>query len=194
MPQVNPITSERTPLIRRVETPSLILRKARDADLPIIYSRVWQDDTLAEMMLWQPTKTNEEAKERMERTKQLQSRNNAWFVCLKETDEPIGFAGLKETEPGVFEETGICVCREYQRRGFGKELVQALVGLAFRCLGGKRFVYGCFRENTASAALCKSVGFTYDHSETHIRNWDRKEYVCDLYVLESQSEKDKAEP
>jgi hypothetical protein len=45
--------------------------------------------------------------ERLKRTMVYQSQHPAFFVCLKETDEPVGFAGMREEEPGVYEETGI---------------------------------------------------------------------------------------
>ncbi len=167
----------------RMETPRLILRKARDNDLEKIWHGVWQDEGLARMMLWSPTVSEEEALSRMERTKAYQKDNPAFFICLKETDEPIGFAGIRRVDGGVFEETGVCIAKAYQRRGLGKETLRALVSLAFECFGGDSFICGCFRENAASAALIKSCGFIYTHSEEKTRGCDGYVYVCDFYEL-----------
>lgn len=164
-----------------IETDRLRLRKAADRDLEKIWNNVWRDERLAGQMLWAPTATLAEARQRMERTKAYQAETPAFFVCLRETDEPIGFAGVRESAPGEYEETGICLAADYQRRGLGKELLQALVELVFERLGGRRFVYGCFRENLASAALCRSCGFVYSHSRPIRREYDGYETQCDYY-------------
>ena len=167
----------------RIETERLILRKAREEDLTAIWQNVWRDERIARMMLWKPTRTREEAVLRMQRTLTYQEHSDAFFVCRKDHDEPIGFAGMTETEPGEFEETGICIARDYQNRGYGKEVLRALVRLAFDTLGGHSFLYGCFHENLASAALCKGCGFVYSHSREQIREWDGYAYRCDYYKL-----------
>lgn len=175
-------------MIDSIETTHLILRKAREDDLEAIWQNVWRDEQIAKTMLWKPTKTREEAVERMRKTLGIHETSYAYFVCLKSTDEPIGFAGIKQTVPGEFEETGICIAHDYQNLGYGKETPNALIDLAFRCLHGHRFLYGCFHENTRSAALCKSCGFTYSHSEPDTRKWDQYEYLCDFYILSSSAQ------
>lgn len=176
-------------MIERIETPRLVLRKARADDLEAIFRNVWQDEELSKMMLWKVTKTYEEAVMRMERTKQYQSVNTAFFVCLKDTDEPIGFAGMKEEATGVYEDCGICIARAYQNRGYGKEVVQALVDCAFNELGADKFIYGCWHENTQSAATCKALGFTYSYSRHKVREADGKEYDADYYELINRKER-----
>lgn len=170
-------------MIGRIETERLILRKAEDRDLELIWRRVWRDERLAATMLWTPTPTLEEAEERLARTKAFQAENYAFFVCLKETDEPIGFGGVREIAPGEWDETGLCIAAEWQGRGYGKELLRALVGLVFHELGGKSFRYSCFHDNAASAALCRSCGFVYTDCRPETRRRDGYEYLCDCYVL-----------
>lgn len=165
----------------RLETARLVLRKARKADLDAIWHNVWSDAKLARTMLWQPTLSLEEAQQRMERTISLQSLHFTYFVCLKETDVPIGFAGIREVAPGVFDEMGLCIARAHQKKGYGKEMLEALVSLAFDKLGGHTFLYSCFRENTPSANLCKSLGFHYTHTDTGTRAWDGYQYTCDHF-------------
>lgn len=167
----------------RLETARLVLRKARKDDLEAIWHNVWSDAQVAQTMLWQPTLTREEALRRMERTISLQSLHFTYFVCLKETDEPIGFGGIREVAPGVFDELGLCIARAHQRKGYGKEMLEALVSLAFDKLGGHTFLYSCFRENTPSASLCKTLGFQYTHTDTGTRGWDGYPYTCDHFEL-----------
>lgn len=167
----------------RIETERLLIRKAREDDLESIWNNIWKDADMAKNMLWQPTVTREAAKSRMERTIRFQAAHHAWFVCLKETDEPVGFCGLEKDGPGLFKERGLCIAKKCQGKGFGKEMLCALIDIVFGELGGEQFEYGCFRENTASAALCKSCGFTYCRSGEYTREWDGFRYVCDFYRL-----------
>ena len=171
-------------MTERIETNNLIIRKAEESDLGMIWRNIWSDDEIARTMLWKPTHTEEDAMSRMERTKAIQKDNDAFFVCLKDSDEPIGFCGIRPVSPGVFEETGICIARRYQGQGYGKEVLKALVDLAFGELGGSSFIYGWFRENAVSAALCKGCGFVYTHSVPMTREWDGYDYICDFYILE----------
>ena len=167
----------------RLETEHLILRKARPDDLQTIWHNVWEDETLAATMLWTPTKSLEEAEDRMERTIAWQAKLPAFFVCLKETDEAIGFAGVKPTDPGEYEDCGICVAVPYQGWGFGKEITRALMELVFEHLDGQAFVYGCMHHNVRSAAVCRALGFVYTHSLEEVREWDGMPFTSDFYRM-----------
>jgi len=145
-------------------TDNLILRKAKTTDLEKIYQNIWSDFDIAKTMLWEPTKTKEDAIDRLHRTIEYQKNNYAYFVCLKSTDEPIGFAGIKEVEHGIYEESGICIAVKYQGNGYGKEVVKALKHLIFVELKGKNFLYGCFSTNEKSRKVCLSQGFKYLNS------------------------------
>ena len=165
----------------RLETERLVLRKAEERDLVAIWNNVWRDASLAETMLWTPTTTIGDARDRLARTIAYQADNYGYFVCMKDTDEPIGFAGVRETGPRTFEETGICIARARQNLGLGKETLSALVGLVFDGLGGHRFRYSCFHDNRASSALCQACGFRYLRSEDKTRVRDGMQHVCDIY-------------
>lgn len=170
-------------MIARLETPRLVLRKARPDDLQAIWRNVWQDEAIARYMLRPPTRTLEEARERMARTLEVQAKGYSYFVCLRDTDEPIGFAGVREDAPGVWEDCGICVATRCQGMGLGKEVVGALCRLVFEELRGDDFLYSCFHENARSAALCQALGFSYDRSEMAVRQWDERAYISDYYRL-----------
>ena len=165
--------------MEKLITENLVLRKAREADLKKIWKNIWNDEQIAETMLWKTTNTYEEAVERLNRTIKYQADNYAYFVCLKSNDEPIGFAGIREKECGIYEESGICIARKYQGRGYGKEVLKALKQLVFQELKGNRFLYGCFSNNEKSRKMCISQGFKYLSSENTIRDWDNKEFIVD---------------
>lgn len=172
-------------MIDRLETPRLVLRKARPDDLEAIWRNVWSDDGIARNMLWQPTRTREEAVNRLDRTIKVHGELPVYFVCLKATDEPIGLAGVRPEGRDVYEECGICVASAYQGQGLGREILEALVRLVFDGLHGAKFIYGCFRENTISARLCRSMGFRYAYSKEGVRDWDGFRYTSDHYVLDA---------
>lgn len=169
-----------------LETKNLILRKAKKDDLDAIYNNIWKDEKIADNMLWEPTKNLKDAVERLNRTIEYQSKNYAYFVCLKEINKPIGFAGIKEKEKGVFEESGICIAREHQGKGYAKEVVSVLKKLIFEELKGNRFIYGCFSTNERSRKVCLSQGFKYLNSEGKIREWDKKQFIVDYYYFDKE--------
>ena len=115
------------------ETKDLILKKAEFEDWKTIYYNLWRHKESAKYMLWQPTETDEDAKDRMKRTIAFEEKPEnkyALFVYLKKTGEAIGFAGMRELEPGK--------------------------------LGAKEF-HACNRiGNAASRVLQLSCGFVFD--------------------------------
>lgn len=169
-----------------LETDNLILRKAKEDDLEKIWNNVWKDKKIADNMLWEPTETREEAVKRMKRTIEYQSKSYAYFVCLKSNNEPIGFAGVWEKEIGIYEDSGICICGNHQRKGYAKEVVNALKKLVFEELNANRFIYGCFSTNEPSRKVCLSQGFKYLESSNIIRQWDSKEFTADYYYFDKE--------
>lgn len=167
-------------------TENLILRKAKKDDLQLIWKNVWQDEEIAKNMLWKTTKTEEEAKIRLEKTINFQQENYAYFVCLKSNNEPIGFAGIYEKENGIFEESGICIAQKCQGKGYGKEVVGVLKKLIFEQLGGKRFIYSCFSTNEKSRRVCLSHGFKYFKSEETVREHDGMKFIIDYYYIDRE--------
>lgn len=167
-----------------IETARLRLRKAVPSDLDAIWHNVWQDESIARWMFWQPTGTYEDALSRLERTMAFQAEHeHMYFVCLKDTDEAIGFAGMREIRPGVFEEAGVCVAARYQCMGLGKEILGALVYAAFSQLRASTFVAAHMRGNEKSKAVITHFGFQYTHSTQETREWDGAQFVTDFYEL-----------
>ena len=165
---------------------NLVLRKAKRTDLYSIWHNVWEDETIANNMLWESTKRLEDAVLRLERTIKYQAKNYAYFVCLKESDEAIGFAGVYEKEPGVFEESGLCISKEHQGKGYAKEVVEVLKRLVFKKLKASRFIYGCFSTNERSRRVCLDLGFKYLNSKNITRDWDNKEFLVDNYYFDKE--------
>jgi len=58
--------------------------------------------------------------------------------------------------------TGSWLGREHQGRGIGKEMRSAVLGFAFDHLGAEWATSGAFRDNPASAAVSRALGYRED--------------------------------
>lgn len=110
-------------------------------------------------------------KVRMHKTIKYQENHDTYFVYEKESGQAIGFAGVEETSPHIYQDAGIALGPEYVGKGYGKQILQLLLKYC-RSLGGKEFYYSTRANNEASKALALSCGFVYRYAEqkTDLRN------------------------
>lgn len=162
---------------------NLILRKAMPKDLKPMLNNIWSDENIYKYMFFEPTNSLDEAKDRLNRSIEFQKNNYAYFIALKETNEAIGFCGIKEIEPNVYAETGLCIAQKFQGNGYGKELLIILLDLVFNKINADKFIYACMNNNLKSKNLCLSLGFKYYESKEEIRKYDNYKIVCDYYYL-----------
>ena len=147
----------------KLETEDLILRKARLEDWRALYHNLWKHEESAKYMLWRPKKSEEEARECMNRTVDFQKTEKyAFLVYLRKTGEPIGFAGMKDAGDGVYGETGIALGPEFVGKGYGRQIFNVLTEEAKR-MGATKFVAGNRTENEASCRSQRACGFFFDH-------------------------------
>ena len=143
-----------------METRDLLLRKGVLADASALYRNVWSRPEAARYMFWPLTTDPKEAPARMARTVAFQAEHDVFTVCEKQTGEAVGWAGLAERSPGVWEETGICLGPDFWGRGWGRQILTLLLSLAAQ-RGGREFWYSTRPENGASRALARSCGLSY---------------------------------
>ena len=147
----------------KLETKDLILKKADFDDWKALYRNLWRHAESARYMLWTPVESEEEAKERMERTIVFQRiEKYAFLVYLRKTGEPIGNAGMRDAGGGAYEETGIALGPDFVGKGYGTQILNALTEEAKR-IGAARFLAGNRVKNEASRRLQLSCGFSFDH-------------------------------
>ncbi len=173
----------------RLEGKNLVLRKAVFDDYKSIFKHVWSDKDIYELMLFDPIYDEEDAKKRINEIIEIQKNTYTYFVALKDSDEVIGLCGINEVSKGIFEETGICLSKEYQSKGYGKELLSMLLDLAFNKLFAKTFVYAYFKDNIKSKMLAMHFGFKYSHTEEMIRSWDNKKVIVEYCTLNDEDYK-----
>ena len=147
-----------------METKDLILRKAVFEDWKAMYQNVWSQPEAAQYMQWQITSSEKAARERIQKTIHYQKTHDTYLICGKKNNQAIGFAGIEEIAPHIFQEAGIALGPKYVGRGYGK---QTLLRLLEYCtaLGGKEFYYTTRCNNIASVALAISCGLSYCRSE-----------------------------
>ena len=167
-----------------IETKDLILRKAVFEDWRDMYENVWSREETARHMLWSVTRSEEEARDRMNRTIAYQSKCPYGFiVCEKNSGKAIGFAGMTEIEPGVFEDTGVALGPEYVGKGYGKQILTALAETAFAGWNASRIICSCRAQNEASRRLQLACGFTFSHTEDREDPGTGDPYVLEFYEL-----------
>lgn len=164
----------------RMETEDIILRKAKYEDWRSMYRNVWSRPETTEYMVWKVTADEEEARERIQRTITWQRLHDAWLVCERGSGQAIGFAGVEETAPHIYHETGIALGPEYVGKGYGKQILCLLMEYCIS-LGGQEFYYSTRAENLASKALARSCGLTYQRSEQKADQSSGETYELEIY-------------
>lgn len=148
------------------ETKDLILEKAVPADWEDMYRNVWSRPACCRYMFWDLTVNEADARDRMARTIRWQETHDAWIIREKAGGRVIGFTGVVLEDPETAEEQGVCLCPEYWRKGYGTQVLQALMAYAQTQLHAKRFVCRARKENTASRKLIEKEGFSFLGEET----------------------------
>ncbi len=173
-------------MVTELTTRDLIIRKAEQGDLKAIWKNVWSDERIAAWMYWPATLSEEEAEDRLERSIRYQQDHDAFFVCCKETGEAIGMAGIREEGEGLYHESGICLAVPWQKQGYGRQILQALMKLVFEEKKGKAFIYSCLKDNEPSRHLAIGTGLRYLNEETVIWEKDGSERIIENYCLEAE--------
>ena len=141
-------------------TRDLILRPAVETDWEPMFRNLWRHAESARYMFWEPSATEEEARDRIRRTIRFEEQNPLCFLAaLRTSGEAIGFAGMSERAPGVFEERGIALGPAYTGRGYGKQLLAALLREAFEGQNAEAFLCCNWEQNAPSRRVQEHFGF-----------------------------------
>ena len=97
-------------------------------------------------------------------------------VIHKESNEFMGFTGLKYIEELDEVDIGYRLIPKYWRQGFGYESALPWVDFAFNDLGLKRIIALADTNNVASITLMKKLGLTYEKM-VHIHGDDAVYYA-----------------
>lgn len=171
-----------------IETKDLILRKGILEDWRNMYVNLWSHDESAKYMIWRPIHSEEEAIERMKKNIGFQEKNDvdymSWFVYEKKSGQAIGFAGMEKIAEKTYKDTGIAIGPNYVRKGYGKQILGALIQESVNKYNAEKFVCSCREANLASKQLILSSGFNYTHSQEKTDPRTKEQYVLNYYELD----------
>ena len=105
-----------------------------------------------------------------------------WLIHTK-NDEPIGFVSADLIGDCVYGNIGIAIGNKYVNKGYGSEVLKALIEHIKEC-NGKQIYYSHFKENDASKRLALKYGFKFYSQEKRVRRYDNKEFDELFYVLD----------
>lgn len=168
-----------------LETKDLIIKQGEQKDWRDMYYNLWRHAESAKYMLWKVTTSEEDAQVRMAKTIAFEETHPyCWFVYERSSGQAIGFAGMEEIEPGVYEDMGIAFGLDFVGKGYGKQIVNAMVDFARNELGAKKMVLSARSQNLASKKLQESCGFIYSHSEDRVDPRTGESYVLEFTYKE----------
>lgn len=93
-----------------------------------------------------------------------------WTILHKRTGEVLGRAGLSVRDGYEEPELGYVIGTSYQRKGYAYEVCKGILDYAANCLGYTEVGALVHKENLASIALLKKLGFVY--VKAHDENMD----------------------
>ena len=116
-----------------------------------------------------------------------QKNHDTYLVYEKSSGQAIGFAGVEEIAPHIYQDASIALGPEYVGKGYGKQILQLLLKYC-TALGGKEFYYSTRSTNQASRALARSCGLFYHHSEEKTDSRSGAPYKLEVYWKRLQPE------
>lgn len=170
-----------------LETADLILRAGTPEDGPALYANLWRHASVFRYMFSRPSPDEAAG---IQRTAAYAGMHREvpteFFVCEKASGQPIGIAGVKELAPGRWTITDVAIGPAFHGRGYGRQIVRALVDLAFAS-GAQEVAYDCFCANEVSKRLALSCSFRYDHAVPAELSKDGQPVTLDCYLLRKEA-------
>jgi RimJ/RimL family protein N-acetyltransferase len=143
-----------------IETPRLILREFQLSDAEKMYE-LNSDPEVIKYTGDPPFKSVEETRNFLSQYKDYQRNGyGRWIMTLKETNEPIGWCGLKLNEEG-FVDLGFRLFRTYWNNGYASEAAQACLAYGFNTLDMNFIIGRVVSENKASVKALEKLGMKY---------------------------------
>ena len=114
-----------------IETNDLILRQGSADDWQDLYRNLWSREEVFQYMFKNPCPSEEHAAARTGSYAVMHEEvKTEFFVIEKASGQAIGMAGIKELKPAKWTITDIAIGPHFQGKGYGKQIVTALLNLA----------------------------------------------------------------
>jgi ribosomal-protein-alanine N-acetyltransferase len=155
-----------------LETERLILRNFELEDIQGAHKLFTDDDAMRYVGMYPAFTTIEETKNRVEQWRQNDERI---AIAIKATGEFVGYISVNPDSEEGREDTrefGFAISAEYRRKGYMREAVNAIL----EQLRDEGIIYVwacCFKGNSSSEALIRSLGFEFQQEGTFHSQNDR---------------------
>ena len=147
-----------------IETPRLILRKAKIEDAEAMF-RNWANDSEVTRFLTWPTHGNIEVTKNLLASwvENYQSDDYyQWMIVLKETNEPIGSIMASTVGRAQSAHIGYCIGKTWWHQGIMSETLKAVMDFLFDEVGYHRIEAMHDSNNPHSGAVMKKCGMRYE--------------------------------
>lgn len=145
----------------QLETKRLLLRESIVEDAPVLYEMTNDPEVMkytGDVMF----KSVEETKELIRNYPDYQKYTyGRWTTIIKETNEIIGWCGLKYIEDLKETDLGFRFMKKYWNKGYGTEASIACLQYGFEQLGMQQIIAQVYKDNGASQRVLQKLGFTY---------------------------------
>jgi RimJ/RimL family protein N-acetyltransferase len=159
--RINVVNESTVTLDRELHTPRLLLREPRPGDAPLVFERWAQDAEALSYLGWRPHAELANTRRMLEWDAARWLTRSACTWMLVGADGPVGQVQLvaQSFEPPVFHwRLGYVLARPYQKRGFMREAVSAVLEHAFTRTAVWRVDALCDVDNVPSQRLLSALG------------------------------------
>jgi RimJ/RimL family protein N-acetyltransferase len=148
-----------------LETSRLLLREFQLSDAEKMYE-LNSDPEVIKYTGDPPFKSVEETRDFLSKYKDYQHNGyGRWIMIIKETNETIGWCGLKLNEE-KFVDLGFRLFRKHWNKGYASEAAKACLAYGFKTLNMDFIIGRVVSENTASVKVLEKLGMKYWKNET----------------------------
>ena len=165
-----------------IETERLILRKFTLDDAEAAFE-MNNDPEVMKYIPGEISKSVEDVRENI-RKNTIEDYEKYGFgrsaIILKETNEFIGFTGLKNDLDIGGVDLGYRLIRRFWGKGYATESARPFIKIAFEDLAVKTLWGGAMAENLASISILKKMGMSYRHTEVF------EGLNFDMYAIDDQ--------
>lgn len=191
-----------------IETPRLILRRARREDAEPMFRNWASDPKVTKYLTWPTYETVETAYPILDLWISEYEKHNyyQWMIELKELGEPIGsISAVRQNEKIEEAEIGYCIGSRWWHKGIMTEALSAVIEYLFTQVGMNRIAARHDPNNPHSGGVMRKCGMKYEgthracdrnnqgicdaaqyailHSE-----WDRPKHFMEGFVAENDTE------
>ena len=147
-----------------IETPRLILRKARHEDAVPMFRNWASDPEVTKYLTWPPHASLEVTQARLACWIAEYEKDDyyQWMIVLKETGEPIGSIMANTVGRAQAAHIGYCIGKSWWHRGIMTETVSAVIAFLFEQVGYHRIEAMHDPNNPHSGDVMRKCGMEYE--------------------------------